>query len=362
MIEYNPDRIRLARESEGYSQNQLAGQLKGVSQSKLNKIENRLAIATDEIVNEIASFLGYPISFFKVQSGLTPYIKEYYYRRNLGINLKPKLAFEAQMAIIAENIDTLFDAIEIKLKLPYIDLEEEEISPKRVADKIRSFFSIENGPIQNVIETIQRMGVVINYFIPPFSIKIDGVSFITKRGIPVILLNKTISNSRKVFTLCHELGHLIMHYKYMVSDKRDVEDEANIFASEFLMPEQQIKNQLYNLTFQKLFSLKSYWKVSLKALLKRAQMLSCITKDQLSRWMIKYNSNHWSQEEPYEFNLSEPTLLNRVFELYFTSLEYTEEELLDILHLTESKINYYYDIPEIRNRFGRKRPKMQLLL
>ena len=362
MIEYNPDRIRLARESEGYSQNQLAGHLKGVSQSKLNKIENRLALATDEIIEEIASFLGYPISFFKVQSGMTPYIKEYYYRRNLGINIKPKLAFEAQMTIIAENIDTLFDAIDMKVKLQYIDLEAEEISPKRVVEKIRSFFGIDSGPIRNVIETIQRMGVIINYFIPPFSIRIDGVSFITKKGIPVILINKNISNSRKVFTLCHELGHLIMHYKYMVSDKRDVEDEANIFASEFLMPEQQIKNQLYNLTFQKLFSLKAYWKVSIKALITRSRMLSCITKDQQSRWMMRYNANHWAQEEPYEFDMQEPTLLNRVFELYFSSLDYTEKELLDILHLTESKVSYYYDVPEIQNKFGRRKPRMQLMI
>lgn len=121
---------------------------------------------------------------------MTPYIKEYYYRRNLGINIKPKLAFEAQMTIIAENIDTLFDAIDMKVKLQYIDLEAEEISPKRVAEKIRSFFGIDSGPIRNVIETIQRMGVIINYFIPPFSIRIDGVSFITKKGIPVILINK----------------------------------------------------------------------------------------------------------------------------------------------------------------------------
>lgn len=362
MIEYNPDRIRLARESEGYSQNQLAGQLKGVSQSKLNKIENRLALATDEVIEEIACFLGYPISFFKVQSGLTPYIKEYYYRRNLGINIKPKLAFEAQMTIIAENIDTLFDAIDMKVKLQYVDLEAEEISPKRIAEKIRSFFGVENGPIRNIVDTIQRMGVIINSFIPPFSIRIDGVSFITKKGIPVILINKNISNSRKVFTLCHELGHLIMHYKYMVSDKRDVEEEANMFASEFLMPEILIKNQLYNINFQKLFSLKSYWRVSIKALITRARILSCITKDQQRRLMIKYNSNHWAQEEPYEFDLQEPTLLNRVFELYFTSLEYTEAELLDILHISEIKILYYYDIPEIRNRFGRKRPKMQLII
>lgn len=362
MIEYNPDRIRLARESEGYSQNQLAGQLKGVSQSKLNKIENRLALATDDIIEEIASFLGYPISFFKVQSGMTPYIKEYYYRRNLGINLKPKLAFEAQMAIIAENIDTLFDAIEMKVGLQYIDLEMEEITPQRVAEKIRSFFGIGNGPIRDVVETIQRMGIIINYFIPPFSIRIDGVSFITKKGIPVILINKNSSNSRKVFTLCHELGHLIMHYKYMVSDKRDVEDEANTFASEFLMPEQQIKNQLYNLTLQKLISLKVYWRVSIKALMQRARILSCITRDQHSRLMSIYNKNHWAQEEPYEFAVQDPTLLNRVFELYFTSLEYTENEVLDILHLTENKISYYYDVPEIQNRFGKRKSKMYLVI
>ena len=37
MIEYNPDRIRLARESEGYTQSQLASKLSSLSQSKLNK-------------------------------------------------------------------------------------------------------------------------------------------------------------------------------------------------------------------------------------------------------------------------------------------------------------------------------------
>ena len=118
MIEYNPDRIKLARESEGYTQNQLALNLKSLSQNKLNRIENRQTIPSDEVMKEIADFLGYPISFFQVSNGIIPYIKEYYYRRNLGIPQKQKMAFDAQMTIIAENIDILFEAIEIDIRVP----------------------------------------------------------------------------------------------------------------------------------------------------------------------------------------------------------------------------------------------------
>lgn len=361
MVEYNPDRIKLARESEGYTQTQLAVHL-NMSQSKLNKIENGLSTPTDEIISGISIFLGYPISFFKVSAGSIPYIKEYYYRRNLGVNQKPKLAFEAQMTIIAENIDSLFNAIDIDVKLPFLDIEEEEISPERVAQKIRSLFNIEKGPVKNVVNTIQRMGVVIHYFTPPFAIKIDGVSFITKSGIPVILINENGSNSRTVFSLCHELGHLIMHYKYMVSDKRDVEDEANRFASELVMPADDIKNSLYRIDAPKLYGLKSYWKVSIKSILFRAKALKCLTEPQYRRWMMKYNANKWAQNEPFEFPIDFPSILNRVFNLYFNDLNYSDEELLNLLHLTEKKTLAYYNLPEINKHYKAEPPKLKLMI
>lgn len=362
MIDYNPDRIKLARESEGYTQNQLAANLKLLSQSKLNKIENRQTIPTDEIIDEIAAFLGYPVSFFRVSNGIVPYIKEYYYRRNLGIPQKQKMAFDAQMTIIAENINVLFEAIEINIRVPFLDMEEEGITPERVAQKVRSLFSIEKGPIHNIVSVVQRMGIIIHYFEPPFSIKIDGVSFITKKGIPVILVNKNASNSRTVFNICHELGHLIMHYKYMVSDKRDVEDEANRFASEFLMPAESIKNLLYRLDAPKLYGLKNNWKVSIKSLIYRAKYLGCISDSQNRRLMMLYNANRWTYNEPFEFEIEEPKLLNKVFQIYFDDLEYSDDEMLDLLCLTEHKILHYYDVPEIRKHYRPVPPKLKLIL
>ena len=362
MIEYNPDRIKLARESEGYTQNQLTLNLKSLSQNKLNRIENRQTIPSDEVMKEIADFLGYPISFFQVSNGIIPYIKEYYYRRNLGIPQKQKMAFDAQMTIIAENIDILFEAIEIDIRVPFIDIEDEEITPERVAQKVRSLFSIEKGPIHNIMSVVQKMGIIIHYIEPPFSIKVDGVSFITKNGLPVILINKNASNSRTVFNVCHELGHLIMHYKYMVSDKRDVEDEANRFASEFLMPAESIKNYLYRLDAPKLYGLKTNWKVSIKSLIYRAKFLGCISETQNRRWMMYYNANKWSSNEPFEFEVESPRLLDKVFNIYFDEFEYTKEEMLKLLRLTEKKIVAYYDLPEVKKHFNAEPRKLRLML
>lgn len=45
------------------------------------------------------------------------------------------MAFDAQMTIIAENIDILFEAIEIDIRVPFVDIEDEDITPERVAQK-----------------------------------------------------------------------------------------------------------------------------------------------------------------------------------------------------------------------------------
>src|SRR2546421_1977476 len=76
------------------------------------------------------------------------------------------------------------------------------------------------------------------------------------------------------YTLAHELGHLIMHHD---STDADAERQADIFAAEFLMPSRDVRPYLYNLTVEKLANLKTYWKVSMSALIKRASDLDAIT-------------------------------------------------------------------------------------
>ncbi len=61
------------------------------------------------------------------------------------------------------------------------------------------------------------------------------------------------------FSLAHELGHLVMHYYFIPSEATSVEDEANEFASEFLMHEREIRPQLKRLTLPILATLKQQW-------------------------------------------------------------------------------------------------------
>ena len=57
-------------------------------------------------------------------------------------------------------------------------------------------------------------------------------------------------NDRKRFTICHEWGHQIMHlpyrydfemYQRLKSDPDALEKEADVFAAEFLMPENDVE-------------------------------------------------------------------------------------------------------------------------
>lgn len=361
MIQFNPLRIRIARDYRGYSQKTLAKMLKKTAQSRLSKIENGTVIPSIEDMEDVSSALEFPISFFEKKDGASPYLKEFYYRRNLGISNKQRAIFEAEITIMAEQIDDLMEAIDFDYELPYTDIYNEEISPEALAEKIRVFYSIEKGPIKSLIPILQSMGIIIHFFHPPFSLRIDGVSFITKNGYPIILINSEISNSRKVFTIAHELGHLLMHYKYMVGENRDIENEANSFASEFLMPKKEIITNLYSLTAEKLCNLKIYWKVSIKSIIFRAKTLGCLSGDQYKRWLTLYNKYKWYAGEPYEFAIDKPKLLDKVFELHLDELEYSEEELLNMMNITQSDLLFMYDLDTINKYYKKERPKMKII-
>ena len=82
--------------------------------------------------------------------------------------------------------------------------------------------------------------------------KFDGLTMFTSNQAPVIWINRNIPNDRKRFSLAHELGHLVMHLRSENLEKPEdqKEIEANEFAGEFLMPESQCKEDLYNLKYK----------------------------------------------------------------------------------------------------------------
>lgn len=340
MKSVNVDRIKLARESRGLTQTSMA-KLTSFTQATLSKIEKGLYHVTEDMITEISKILGYKTEFFYKNHEIYP-LRHFYFRKNLGSTVANSKKLESIINITASNILDLMESIDVTVDIPYVDLKKERLTPEMVAIQVRQYFSIGKGPIKSLINALEKQGIVV-HFIDFKDLKISGVSYITPNGIPLIIINSNIPNSRKVFTIAHELGHLIMHYKGgIIGEDRDIEKEANKFASEFLVPTSEIRFDLQNLNEEKLFALKRYWKVSIQSLIYKAHGLDLMSVDQNRRWITKINYKGWRKDEPFEFEIDNPTLLPKLFQLHLEDLEYSIEELQAIFGLSNDEFYRYY--------------------
>ena len=102
-------------------------------------------------------------------------------------------------------------------------------------------------PIIPVFEITQRLGLDIKYFKSQGDLsKVSGFLDVKNR---VIYVNAEDAPHRQMFTVAHELGHFILEHEssevlYRFStpiDKDPVEQEANCFAANLLVPEKMLK-------------------------------------------------------------------------------------------------------------------------
>ena len=106
-----------------------------------------------------------------------------------------------------------------------------------------------------------------------------GLSVGADDGGPAIIVNKwnQIPVERWIFTAAHELGHLVLHRNdFDVQDAKEnkvLENEANAFASEFLMPDGLFVKEWsdnYGLPFvERVITVKRIFRVSYKTVLYR---------------------------------------------------------------------------------------------
>jgi len=92
----------------------------------------------------------------------------------------------------------------------------------------------------------------------------------------VVNSNNSISTERKIFTIAHELGHIIMHPGSFNDEDREIEiqeNEADLFASHFLMPQNafnKILKEVSGLNYlEAILHIKRFFKVSYKTVIYR---------------------------------------------------------------------------------------------
>ena len=308
----NSENIQLLRKYLGKTQKQFSEDI-GVSQSVISKIEKGINPIDIDLLKQLSSKYG--DSFFREENAL-PNLKVYYRKSNTAAKKYQDL-FESRVSIFSKNILSILEEVELsKNRLPSIDLNDFNLDASKLANEIRGHFNLGLTPIDDLVKLLEGLGIIIHFYEFPFiseqNKNFDGVSFYLK-GIPVILINSKIQNARKNFTLAHELCHLLIHNDTIIEGFRDIEKEANVFASEFIAPTRAIRSDLFNLSFEKLFYLKNYWKLSVGALLYKAKDIS-LNQYQYRRWVTRMAP--YRKHEPQDINLENPSLLKRMFDLY----------------------------------------------
>lgn len=326
----NPKFLELARHLRQYTQKE-AAELLGVSQGKLSKAEKGLQPLPSEIVHSLQRVFNLPLSFF-FQATDSSQVGHMYYRRQVSISAKTMDAMEAQVRVQKLAIDQLFEAVELPEFEWQFEQPSDNLTPADIARRVRYSLGLHRGAIGNLTVLLEDHGIIIQKM--DFGTeKMDGLTSITDRGHWVIFLNTRMSNDRIRFSLAHELGHLIMHLNFVPKHPERVEDEANEFASEFLMPEAEIKSSLKRITLPLLGNLKQQWGVSMRALIRRARDLQMIDDKIYRNYQIVFSKKGYNKREPINLPYERSNMVHDVVELYKTELGYSDEDLSSISHL-----------------------------
>jgi len=339
MNQYNYELLETARQLRKLTQKEVAVSV-GISQASLSKAERGLQDLPDETMERLSSFYDVPVSFFFNNNSITP-AGHLYYRKKLTLSEKTICSFVAKVQIIKSIIDELMSSVE----LPEYHLnsyDPSDYSPKEIADRIRHEIGIARGPIPNLIKLLEDNGVIV--IRTDFGTdKIDGLTTITASNRKVMFINELMPNDRIRFSVAHELGHLIMHIARSPRSEDTVEDEADSFASQFLMPESEIKPSLYNLNLQNLAQLKRRWRVSMRALIRRARDLDTINKDEYRNFQIIFSKKGYNRNEPIMLPIETPTLFDETLNLYKLELGYNDEDLMHVMRINSSDYhNWFY--------------------
>jgi Zn-dependent peptidase ImmA (M78 family) len=184
-----------------------------------------------------------------------------------------------------------------RFELPKADLPDlYNYSSVAAAEAIRNAWGLGEKPIRNMVSTLEAKGIRV-YSLAEDTQDMDAYSFWASDQ-PFIFLNtkKTVERSR--FDAAHELGHLILH-KHGEPMGKEIEAQANSFASALLMPEGSVKSHaIHYPSLKDIITLKSFWLVSASSLVRRLKDLNLITEWQYRSLTIDLSRNGYMKNEP----------------------------------------------------------------
>lgn len=337
----NPKMLMLAREARGLTQLELAD-LAGINRSNISRFEQDEMGFSDDVLIKLIEALKFPEHFFMQNEEVLP---PALYRRRDKVPAKVLSYIDANLNIYRLNLQRLFEAMKLETKeIPLLPVSENG-TPANIAQKLRKIWNVSKAEIANMIELLESNGIM-TLAVDFKTDRVDSRSTFILNKYPVVFYNKALLGDRLRFTLAHELGHIIMHTRQALLSTEEVGHEANLFAAEFLMPEKEIRidfKETINLDL--LARLKRKWKVSMQAILYRANDLNMLSDNQKRYIIGQFNALKIRRREPVELDIAieRGSVVRDLITRYRTKQKMSVKEMADFFFLEQEEFLSRYN-------------------
>lgn len=307
------DKLRLARLLAGLSLDELGGHV-ATSRQFVHQLETGAKEPTDEMLDALAAALAVMPAFFKMPATNPVREEDCHFRR---LATAPR-SLVAQTVARGTALEVLVDALEGQVRMPIVDFPEEARPAsldaiERTAENARRHWGLGlDGPITSMMRVVENAGAVVAHF-DDLTDRIDALSMARRRPI-IVRSTAKAAGARLRFDLAHEVAHLIMHQGIVTGDSV-TEGEAHRFAGAFLIPRtafaREFPRSRRTLDWNALFTMKLRWKVSVRAIVRRAFDLGLIDAAQYRTANIQLVKTGQAKAEHHDERIAveEPELL-----------------------------------------------------
>lgn len=314
-------RLTLARHLSGKRKSDLAAAI-DMSATAVASWEAGTKRPSSRTVAQLALALGVTPDFFAARSEAAelagpPHFRSL--RSTTQIERDQALAYGKLALSVATEFERLVEFPSVCI--PRFEVRIDELDgdgPEQAANLVRREWGLGSGPVGHLVRILEHNGALV-VFSAPQTARVDAYSF-DSPSRPVVVLNPGKRDYyRQRFDLAHELGHLVMHSD-AEPGSRIVEEQAQRFAAEFLMPAGEIEpllpRSMAGSAWKSLGHLKEQWGVSLQALLMRARRMGTLSDPAYRNAMVRLSALGWRRSEPgHAFGVEQPSLLAKAVEL-----------------------------------------------
>jgi Zn-dependent peptidase ImmA (M78 family) len=322
---FDGDQLRIARELRCLTQTELARQTtfaskkSGVTAAAISQFENGTAVPSLTTIELLVPILEVEPVFLTSGAADDEAHLPAFFRslRATPVRDRKRARNIAQLihrlaVVVADHVAIPQRDIPMVPCDPFEEADDRRAQAESAAAAVRRAWQLGRGPIEDVVQAIERRGVVCARLRLDHE-RVDAFSVAFSDHPVAVLAADKKKWDRSRFDAAHELGHIVMHEES--AGLPEAERQANEFAAAFLMPASSIRSELPSRAdWQELLELKDKWGTSIASLLYRSRTLGVMPERTYVSATKVMAARGWKRHEPLNRAVESPQLLQAAIE------------------------------------------------